>query len=57
MGFNVLKELDMRNNEEDMFIIDNNNIRKYSDEMIVRKDTNDEVDFKSRNGPKRGPGS
>jgi hypothetical protein len=47
----------MRNNEEDMFIIDNNNIRKYSDEMIVRKDTNDEVDFKSRNGPKRGPGS
>jgi uncharacterized protein YpuA (DUF1002 family) len=57
MGFNVLKELDMRNNEEDMFIIDNNNRRKYSDEVIVRKYTNDEVDFKNRNEPKRGPGS
>jgi hypothetical protein len=42
----------MRNNEEDMFIIDNNNRRKYSDEVIVRKDTNDEVDFKNRNEPK-----
>lgn len=58
MGFNVLKELDVRNNEEDMFIIDNNNNRrKYSDEVIVRKYTNDEVDFKNRNEPKRGPGS
>jgi hypothetical protein len=35
-----------------MFIIDNNNRRKYSDEVIVRKDTNDEVDFKNRNEPK-----
>jgi hypothetical protein len=25
--------------------------------VIVRKYTNDEVDFKNRNEPKRGPGS
>lgn len=57
MGFNVLKESGVGNNEEDMFIIDNNNRRKYSNEVIVRKDTNKEVDFKNRNWPKRGPGS